>query len=376
MKILFLNSIPIEVYGGVEHWIGEVARGLIDRDHSVYVAGRADSLFLERTRRRVPEATTFGLQISGDFDPVTINRLKGLIGSHRIDVVVANFNKDIRLGGLAARWIGGVALVWRAGLDLTGSGWVHRALTPRLLDAVITPSVSLKEEIAAHGYITPERINAIPTGLQELPDRPDRSRAARLLREKYSLPADSIISVTSGRFVDQKGHRILIEAAARMVKQAENLHFLLLGDGPLQAELEALAEQYSVRERFLFAGLLENFDLELLGADIMVHPALWEPFGIVLVEGMRAGLPVVASRVGGIPEVVGEGVTATLVEPGQCRELTDAVCGLLSNPGTLHKMGDAGRQRWRERFSYEAMIDSVESVLSQVIAEKRRRELA
>lgn len=372
MRILFLNSIPADVFGGVEHWIGQVARGLITRGHYVTIAGRPGSAFLDRTSRAVPGAVIEPLTISGDFDPITINRLRGIIASHRIDVVVANFNKDIRLGGLAARWIGDVGLVWRAGLDLTGSGWVHRALTPRLVDAVITPSTSLKEEIAAHGYIPADLIHPIHTGLPPLENPPSRSEAAERLRQKYRLPADSLVCVTSGRFVDQKGHDVLIEALPRIVENNDSVYFLLLGDGPLQEQLQAMARNHGVERHLIFAGMLEEFDLELIGSDLMVHPARWEPFGIVLVEGMRAGLPIVAARVGGIPEVVEEGASAVLVEAGVVEPLAAAVSKLLADEPQRRRMGESGQQRWRENFSYQSMIEHVEALLTEVVARKQR----
>ncbi|MCP4684282.1 MAG: glycosyltransferase family 4 protein [bacterium] len=290
-----------------------------------------------------------------------------------IDVIVVNFNKDVRIGGLAAKWTGSARVVWRVGVNLTKDSFVHRFLTPRLVDGVITPSYSLKKEITRLGYITDDMVRVIHTGIEEyaLQIAPDLAR--KQLRSKYELPSDCPVAVTSGRFVDQKGHRHLVEAAPLIVKRFPQIRFLLLGEGPLEQRLKEQIDEAGLREHFVFAGLLDDFELELAGADIMLHPAVIEPFGIVLLEGMRAGMPVVACRVGGIPEVVAEGQTALLVEPGRSDDFAIATIALLGDRSQCTSFGEAARERWRKEFKYETMLDRVESYLTEIAGERAVR---
>lgn len=111
----------------------------------------------------------------------------------------------------------------------------------------------------------------------------------------------------------------------------------------------------------------DNTDEFLVGADLMVHPSIEEPFGIVLAEAMRASLPVVASRVGGIPEVVAENETALLVEPRDRSGLADAVNQMLGSIQMRDRFGLAGYERWQELFGVETMIDRVEHCFEQAI---------
>ncbi len=366
MNILLLDSIEPQTYGGMEEWIRLVAHGLSQRGHNVTVAGRPDSEFLNRIESTGGVAT-LPLDISGDFNPATITRLKSYLSEHDIDLITVNFNKDIRLGGIAARLDRRARVIWSVGLDITKDSLVHKLLTPRLVDGVIVPSASLKDQITRHGYIEPDIVRVIPIGIPDKPLAMGREEARVALRSKFTLPADSLIAVTSGRFVEQKGHRYLIEAAAEIVRHATSTRFLLLGDGPLRETLQQLLAASGLTDRFIFAGMLRDCDLELAGSDLMIHPSIEEPFGIVLLEAMRAGLPIVASDIGGIPEVVRAGKTALLVPPRDPDALTESAARLLCDPAFCTSLGRAGRARFEVLFTADRMLDHVEEYfLSQI----------
>lgn len=374
MNLLFLNSIETDVFGGVESWIGFVSKGLLKRGHTIAIAGRPGSEFLRRTAATAPGVATLDLAISGDFNPFTISKVKRYVDEHDIDIVVVNFNKDVRIGGLAARWNAHTRVVWRVGVDLTKDSVVHRFLTPKLVDGVITPSESLKKQITRIGYVTDGMVRVIHTGIEDTALKLSDEEARTELRSRYDLPPDCKVAVTSGRFVEQKGHRYLIEAAPMIVQRFPDIRFVLLGDGPREQALRDQIEQVGLREHFVFAGLLDGFELELAGADIMLHPAVIEPFGIVLLEGMRAGLPIVACRVDGIPEVVAEGHTALLVEPGRAEDFAISTIALLGDRTLAASFGKSGRERWREEFRYDVMLDRVEDYFAEIAGEKVSRE--
>lgn len=366
MNILLLDSIEPQTYGGMEEWIRLVALGLSARGHNVTVAGRPDSEFLRRVDSSGGVAT-LPLDISGDFNPATIARLKSYLSEHEIDLLTVNFNKDIRLGGIAARLDRRARVIWSVGLDITKDSLIHKLLTPRLVDSVIVPSTSLKNQITRRGYIDPDIVRVIPIGIPDKPLAMSREEAHTALRRKYNLPADSLIAVTSGRFVEQKGHRYLIDAAAEIVRQVPSTYFLLLGDGPLRETLQQHIAASGLTDHFIFAGMLRDFNLELAGSDLLIHPSIEEPFGIVLLEAMRASLPVVASDIGGIPEVVSAGETALLVPPRNPQALADSTLRVLRDPVLGASLGRAAHARFEHLFTADRMIDQVEQYfLSQI----------
>jgi glycosyltransferase involved in cell wall biosynthesis len=360
MNLLFLDSIEKETYGGMEEWIRLSAAGLASKGHSITVAGRTGSEYLRRVSGDGNGLKTLGLRISGDFNPITIARLKKYLQVNDIDIITVNFNKDLRLGGLAARWTGKTRVVWSVGMDITRDNKVHRYLTPRLIDGVIVPSESLKKQITAPGYIDENSVTVIPVGIAEKNFTRLAPGAASGLRRKYNLPDDSLIAITVGRFTEHKGHRYLIDIAHRIVKKYPSIIFLLVGDGPLRSALETRIETAGMEKYFILTGMLENLDLELAGADLMIHPSVKEPFGIAILEGMRAGLPVVAGRVGGIPEVVAEGETGLLAEPRNQDSLCNVVFEMLDSPEKRKSFGAAGQRRWRSNFRLETMLERIE----------------
>ncbi len=365
MNILFLNSIEKGTYGGMEEWIRLAATGLARRGHDVTVAGRRGSQYLKRVSNTGTAVRTLELNISGDFNPVTISKVKKFLSAKKADVVVVNFNKDVRLGGLAARWEGGPRVVWSVGLDITKDNLVHRYLTPKLIDGVIVPSQALKRQITKAGYINERMVEVIPIGVDQKDSNLSRQQTAVNLRDKYHLPETSVVAVTVGRFVEQKGHCYLVQAAVEIVRKHPQVIFLFLGDGPLRERLESQIARLDLKKRFVLAGMLDDVGEELAGADLMIHPSVEEPFGIALVEGMRAGLPIVATRVGGIPEVIVEGETAILAEPHSAEHLSAAVRELLADPSKMRSFGLAGQRRWRSEFQLTTMIDRLDRCLTE-----------
>ncbi|MEW6049453.1 MAG: glycosyltransferase family 4 protein [Candidatus Zixiibacteriota bacterium] len=367
MNLLFLDSIEANTYGGMEEWIRLVAHGLSQRGHHITLVGRPRSEFLRRATAGAGQIETVELKVSGDFHPVTVVRLARMVRARAIDAVVCNFNKDIRLAGLARSIGGRHRVIWSAGLDITKNTVVHRWLTPRLIDRVFVPSQSLKNQITRHGYIMPETVDVIPIGIDDLNGSLRNGVAYRNLRSRYNLRTDAVVGVTVARLVEQKGHRFLIDALPAIVAAQPLFKLLLLGSGPLEQALRERAEALRMLDHLIFAGMLDSVSETLAGCDLMIHPSIDEPFGIALLEGMRAGIPIVASDVGGIPEVVGE--CGLLVPPRNSKELAAVVISLLNAPARRTELANRGRERFMKQFGAGLMTDRVEEALKAVVGQ-------
>ncbi|MFA6108632.1 MAG: glycosyltransferase [Candidatus Latescibacterota bacterium] len=158
-----------------------------------------------------------------------------------------------------------------------------------------------------------------------------------------------------GSLTEEKGFEVLLRAMPAIRAREPGTRLWIIGSGPLQPRLVGLARESDLGGAVAFPGIVEDVRPWLAGLDLLVVPSRREGLGLVILEGMAMGIPVVASRVGGIPEVVVDGETGLLVEAGDPASLAAAALTLLADPERRRRMGRAGRQRAIERFSLETM---------------------
>jgi glycosyltransferase involved in cell wall biosynthesis len=209
-----------------------------------------------------------------------------------------------------------------------------------------------------------------------------RAAADRLLRER--LPADKIAVVSNGLDVDQfqprrgtsrprrvavvanlrpeKGHDVLIDAAVDVLRHFPDAGFELVGGGPERETLVARAEARRVRGAFTFLGHREDVAARLAAADIFVLPSRSEAFPNAVLEAMTAGLPIVASGVGGICELIDDNRTGLLVPAGDPRALADRLRLLMTDPALATRLGDAARADARARYSFDRMVAAFDAL--------------
>jgi glycosyltransferase involved in cell wall biosynthesis len=194
-----------------------------------------------------------------------------------------------------------------------------------------------------------DRFVTIPYGLDSLPAEPSERSPAEL-----GIPPEALLIVAVGRLIPQKDHATLLRAFARV--DAPDARLAILGWGPLEDETRALARDLGIADRVAIPGRIEPRDW-LMRADLFAHSPRWEGFGIVLLEAMHAALPVVATRVSAVPEIVVDGETGLLVPPGDVHGFAAALTALLADDERRKTLGAAGRRRAQEEFSVARMAD-------------------
>ena len=174
------------------------------------------------------------------------------------------------------------------------------------------------------------------------------SRNVQVNRDKYALPWEKIVLFV-GRMVYEKGPHILIEAAYRALKVNNSLKFVLVGDGPMREPLMRRVYELGIAHKVLFTGFID--DRELIGlyqlADVCVFPSLYEPFGIVVLEAMATGCPVIISSIGGMQEVVDDKVDGCKVPPGDVEALKDAILRVTLDDGFRKWLSSNARKKVR-----------------------------
>jgi glycosyltransferase involved in cell wall biosynthesis len=207
-----------------------------------------------------------------------------------------------------------------------------------------------------------DKLVTIRYGLDELPAAP-----SEVLPEDLGLSASSALILAIGRLTAQKDHATLLRAFARAHTHHPEATLAILGIGPLEQETRALIASLDLERSVLLPGRVE-IGSWLRRADVFAHTSRWEGYGLVLLEAMLASLPIVATRVSAIPEVVAEGETGLLFAPGDAVGMGEALTGLLSDRRRARLLGEAGLRRAREHFSVARMADETIAVYDSVTA--------
>lgn len=175
--------------------------------------------------------------------------------------------------------------------------------------------------------------------------------------------------VTVGRLVERKGHRVLIEAVARVRQSHPTVHLVVIGDGPCLPALRVAVALAGLGDAVTFAGTVYPTHQVLASASLFVFPSLVEPQGLALLEAYAAGVPVVASRTGGIPEMLDDGVDGVLVRPGDVGELAAAIVRMLNDPAFGAACASRARRRL-ESFSVARIADQYVDLYRATVAEE------
>jgi glycosyltransferase involved in cell wall biosynthesis len=186
------------------------------------------------------------------------------------------------------------------------------------------------------------------------------------VHEQFWLPHNAPLIGNIGALVPHKGQRHLIDAAALVVREVPDARFLILGEGELKASLEKQIADLALTKHVLLAGFRPDVLSILKGFDLFVMPSITEGLGTSLLDAMACARPIVASRVGGIPEVVRHGETGLLVPPKDPRDLAASIIRLLLDPPLAKRFADAGLARVREKFSVERMVDGTLAVYARL----------
>ena len=244
-----------------------------------------------------------------------------------------------------------------------------RVLYNRRVDRVIAISQRIREVLVEAG-VEGDRISVIPSGV----DVPRFAGAAKMrgkarLEEWHPGMTDPVVLVI-GALVRRKGHAVLLEAARRLATRGLHVRYVFCGDGECREQLERLVEQSRLTEFVRFMGWRDDIVRVLAGADIVAVPSLSEGLGVAALEAMAAALPVIASRTGGLAEVVLDGTTGWLVPPGEAGILAEVIEAAVRDPERARRYGEAGQARASSEFSIERMASENEKLYLRLTGSK------
>ncbi|NPV68787.1 MAG: glycosyltransferase [Anaerolineae bacterium] len=327
-----------------------------------------ETMVAAATSRGIPAERSV---IRADIDPILLIRLVRRLRTLQPDIVHTHlFHADLH-GIPAARLAGVPRVVSSRHNDNTFRRRFPYRQINRCLWRLTTAGIGISAAITRFAIevegASPAQMTTIPYGLPSA-GTVDRAAARAALRAELGLPPDALLAGLVCRLIEQKGIPYALRAFARVADRFPNAHLVIAGDGPLRNDLEAQARDRGLAERVRFLGWRTDTAAIFAALDVFLMPSLWEGFGLVLLEAMAQGVPVIGSAVSAIPEVVADGETGLLCPPRDVDCLAAALGDLLADPGRRARLGAAGRARLEERFSSERMVAETIALYERLMA--------
>ncbi len=288
-------------------------------------------------------------------------------------VIVATHTAKAGTLGRTAAWLAGVPVVVHTFHGHVLDGYFGRVTTSffllieRALGRVTTRFIAISPEIAAdldRLRIGRGKVTVVRLGLDL--DHVIDGRRGRL-RADLRIPADAPVVGIVGRLVPIKAHDVFLAAASRLAERDPGVHFAIVGDGELWSHLHDVAHAAGLGERVHFAGWRADLADVYADLDVVVCCSRNEGTPVSVIEACAAGLPVVGTAVGGMTDIITDGLNGLLVPTGDAAALSAAIGGLISDPARRSSMGAAGRKMVLERYGASRMVNELKQVYSELL---------
>jgi glycosyltransferase involved in cell wall biosynthesis len=348
-----------------------LSRSLTTAGHtSIILTPRGSPMAIRARELDVPVRE---ISYHGAGDPIAIKQVVQAIQETEADVLHAHTANAHSLGFFVMRWPAlpkekRPAFVVHRRVDFPpGNDPLTRMRYTSEQCLFLCVSGAVRDVLQRHG-VPVERLrvvrSCVDTARIDCHTHEDRT----LLRGELGLPGDADLIGVVGALVPHKGHRHMLEAMPRILATRPEARLIVFGDGPLEAELRRASWERGLQSRVSFAGFRPDVARFLHCLDIFAHPSIEEGLGTSILDAMAARLPVVATRAGGIPEIVRHGETGWLVPPASPTELAGAIISLLEDPRRRIQFGEAGRARVVGEFGIATLRDHVLDAYAEAIA--------
>lgn len=317
-------------------------------------------------------------QINIISDSIALYRIYRLIKNEKYAIVHTHTSKAGALGRLAAH-LAKVPIIIHAPHGHIFYGYYGFFPTQLIIllekslasftDRLITLTQLGKNDHIKFGIAPANKIVPIYSGI-ELDKFRQFNIDIKKKKDQFHLPLDSNLISVIARLAPVKGHRYFLEAAVRIIEVIPKARFLLIGEGPLRKKLIEQVKRLGLTKEVVFFGGCEDIRPFLGISDIVVLPSLNEGMGRILLQAQACGKPVVATRVGGVPEVVRDNETGLLVPAGDAAALADAIIYLLKDKEKRRAISDQAKRWVDSKFSVEAMVKGIANLYQELIREK------
>ena len=362
MKILHINTE--KTWRGGEQQLLYLIRGLKKRDITSHLVCQPASPLEGKVRAE--QITTFPLEMHSEIDLRAAYKIRKLINTYHYDIIHSHTSHAHTIAFFAALGTKSRLLVSRR-VDLS----IFRHSFLRLssikyrfmADHYIAISKKIKDVMVADG-IPGKCISVAHSGIDL--ERFAASSMEHLIPE-FKLTKNDPIIVNIAHLAGHKGQIHLIKAVPLVLAKIPNARFFIVGGGKLLAELQALASSLDINRNLTFTGFRDDVGAFYQLADIVVMSSIQEGLGTAIIDALALAKPVIATDAGGIPEIIENGVTGTLVPPADPQALADGIIKYLTDPKQAEQIGILGQKKVREHFCMDTMVEKNIDVYTQLL---------
>jgi glycosyltransferase involved in cell wall biosynthesis len=367
-KIVHLRATNF--YGGPERQLHEHAKALCDTTYEITIAS-----FVEQSQRpdllqraEVDGIKTFLLDVKSAYDFSAIKMIRNYLNENRTDIICTHDYRSHAIGFRARR---GTRCRWVA----FSRGWTSESLkikTYHALDKIIvrfaTHIVAVsraQKDKLVRLMISGDKISVVHNAVDAAAVRAVRPVN---LKKKFDFPENAYVVISGGRFSREKGQAFFVQAAVEAVKTDDRLRFVLFGDGPDLASMRRLVSSSGNDQKIICPGFERNLLGCLADADCLVNPSLSEGLPNIILEAMAAGTPVVATAVGGVPELITDGLNGLLVPPQDAASLRAKIITLATDTDTGRDIAAAARETVGKDFTFASQGQKLIDVYQRTLA--------
>jgi glycosyltransferase involved in cell wall biosynthesis len=358
-RIHVLEVIGNAIVGGMETWVERFIERMPRERYRFTALCPFESPYTDRLRALDVEVLVSPMPDDPPWS--TIQLAAALVSAGSIDLLHAHMPKAHLLAGIVGRLTGKPVLTTIHARQLSMMDLeVHRASGSHM------SVVCRQAYFHALGLgVSAGQLSFESNGVDTQAFQP-RPRAAGGLRDELGIPADAPLLGFVGRLSPEKGPTVFVRAALLLHSRVPEVHFVMVGDGPLEPELRALAERFGLAGRLHFAGLRRDMAAVYSELDVVVSSSNSEAMPLALMEAMACGLPIVATRVGGVPDLVEHGETGWLVGPGEFDDIAGRCAALADDAALRRRMGERARQRVVERFDLGECVRRMDQLITRL----------